>query len=106
MSNVHRKREQYSSDLFSKLLEQDCTEEDEFCIGKDLARTISGFSEFKVDPTSGRNRLYNVLKAYANFDKEVGYCQGINYIAAFFILSIEEDLDAFWCVEELLNGSH
>ena len=23
---------------------------------------------------SGKNRLYNVLKAYANYDTEVGYC--------------------------------
>jgi hypothetical protein len=106
VSNVHLKREQYSSGLFDKFLQEDCTEEDEFCIGKDLARTVQGFSEFKVDPASGRNRLYNVLKAYSIFDKEVGYCQGINYIAAFFIMNIEEDEDAFWCLQELLYGKH
>lgn len=106
VSNVHLKRNQYSGDLFSKLLEVDCTEEDEFCIAKDLMRTVSGFAEFKIDPASGKNRLYNVLKVYSNFDKEVGYCQGINYLAAFFILCIEEDDDAFWCLEELLSGPH
>jgi hypothetical protein len=85
-------------------LEVECSEEDEFCIGKDLMRTVCGFAEFKINPASGKNRLYNVLKVYSNFDKEVGYCQGINYLAAFFILSIEEDEDAFWCLEELLSG--
>ena len=87
-------------------MDEDCSEEDEFCIGKDLSRTISGFKEFKVDPGSGKNRLYNVLKVYSNFDREVGYCQGINYLAAFFILNIDEDQDAFWCLEELLCGEH
>lgn len=106
VSNVHLKREQYSSGLFNKFLQEECSEEDEFCIGKDLARTVQGFSEFKVDPSTGRNRLYNVLKAYSIFDKEVGYCQGINYIAAFFIMNIEEDEDAFWCLQELLYGKH
>jgi hypothetical protein len=50
--------------------------------------------------------LYNLLKAYSNLDREVGYCQGINYLAAFFLLNIEDDEDAFWCLEELLNGEH
>ena len=40
VSKVHEKRYQYSADLFSKLLKEECTEEDEHCIGKDLARTI------------------------------------------------------------------
>lgn len=26
-------------------------------------------------------QLFNVLIAYANHNKEVGYCQGLNYIA-------------------------
>ena len=60
--------------LFDKLLAEPCSDEDEFCIGKDLARTITGFKAFKVDPLSGKNRLYNILKVYSNFDKEVGYC--------------------------------
>lgn len=92
--------------MFKKLVTEDCSEEDEFCIAKDLARTIHGFAPFKEDKASGKNRLYNVLKAYSNFDKEVGYCQGINYLAAFFILYIEEDEDAFWCLEHLLSGDH
>jgi TBC1 domain family member 10 len=103
---VDIKRQQYNTEIYQKLLDEPLPEEDEFCIGKDLARTISGFSDFKLDPLSGKNRLYNVLKAYANFDKEVGYCQGINYLAAFFIVNIEEDEDAFWCLEELLQGRH
>lgn len=81
-------------------------EDEEFCIRKDIFRTVTGLSDFKLDPATGKNRLYNLLKAYANFDKDVGYCQGINFLAAFFIMNIEEDEDAFWCLEELLSGQH
>lgn len=28
-----------------------------------------------------RTPLFNVLVAYANHNKEIGYCQGLNYIA-------------------------
>lgn len=31
-----------------------------------------------------RTPLFNVLVAYANHNKEVGYCQGLNYIAGNF----------------------
>lgn len=28
----------------------------------------------KQDPSTGTNKLFNVLKAYSNFDNEIGYC--------------------------------
>ena len=61
-------------------------EEDQYCIQKDLARTIiTGGTSYKMDPQTGCNKLFNVLMAYANFDREIGYCQGINYIAALLL---------------------
>ena len=74
ISKIPLKRHQYNSKLFEQLLSNPCSDEDEYCIGKDLSRTIKGFDGFKINPSSGKNRLYNVLKAYSNFDKEVGYC--------------------------------
>ena len=49
-------------------------EDDEYGIGKDLKRTVTTNKEFALDPKSGKNRLYNVLKAYSSYDLEVGYC--------------------------------
>lgn len=35
-----------------------------------------------------RTPLFNVLVAYANHNKDVGYCQGLNYIAGkLFVIS-------------------
>ena len=50
---------------------------------KDVPR--SGFGknrDFDTDPRSLKNPLFNVLNAFAHFDTEVGYSQGMNMIAA------------------------
>jgi hypothetical protein len=47
--------------------------------------------------------LFNVLKAYAVHDKEVGYCQGMSEVAA-FLLMYEQEEDAFWVMMQLLNN--
>ena len=44
----------------------------------------------------GENKLYNVLIAYANYDIEVGYVQGMNYIVALLLLYIEDEQKVFW----------
>ena len=54
----------------------------------------------------GSNRLYNVLKAYASYDNEVGYVQGMNYIVAFFLFYLPDPADeerVFWCLHQLMQ---
>lgn len=43
-------------------------EENDYYIMKDLARTFSSKKNFSLSPSSGKNKLYNVLKAYAYYD--------------------------------------
>ena len=45
---------------------------------------------------SGENRLYNVLKAYTSYDPEIGYCQGMNFIAVMLLTYMPDEEDAFW----------
>ena len=54
-------------------------------IAKDLGRTFPGNEEFKSNHDSGKNRLYNVLKAYSAYDPETGYCQGMNLITGILL---------------------
>jgi hypothetical protein len=42
-------------------------------IETDIKRADLSNTDFKIDPKSGDNALYNILKAYANFDPEIGY---------------------------------
>lgn len=39
---------------------------------------------FSEDPV--QNYLYRILRAFSNVDKEVSYCQGMNFIAGFLLL--------------------
>lgn len=55
-------------------------------IEKDIHRTRQSFSkDFALPSDSGKNRLFNILKAYSGYDPEFGYYQGINYIAAMIL---------------------
>ncbi|KAJ8627071.1 hypothetical protein MRB53_020378 [Persea americana] len=42
-------------------------------------------------------RLVAMLEAYALYDPEIGYCQGMSDLLSPIIAVIEEDHEAFWC---------
>nr|DAD18008.1 TPA_asm: hypothetical protein HUJ06_019471 [Nelumbo nucifera] len=42
-------------------------------------------------------RLVAILEAYALYDSEIGYCQGMSDLLSPIIAVIEEDYMAFWC---------
>eukprot|EP00002_Diphylleia_rotans_P037983 TRINITY_DN8569_c0_g1_i3.p1 TRINITY_DN8569_c0_g1~~TRINITY_DN8569_c0_g1_i3.p1 ORF type:complete len:270 (+),score=50.85 TRINITY_DN8569_c0_g1_i3:52-861(+) len=41
------------------------------------------------------HNLMNVLRAYSNYDTEVGYCQGMGFITGLFLIYMTEE-EAFW----------
>ncbi len=44
-----------------------------------------------VDPTV----LTDILKAYAFYNKEIEYCQGMNFIAGFLLMVLKNEETAF-----------
>ena len=50
----------------------------------------------------GKECLSNVLKAYALLDPEVGYCQGMAFIVAMFLLYMDEE-SSFWMLYSLMH---
>lgn len=62
-------------------------------IKKDLHRQFPNHEIFMKK--EGRLKLFNVLKAYAVHNKEVGYCQAQGPIAALLLMHMVEE-DAFW----------
>ncbi len=74
----------------------------EASIEKDLSRTFPDIPEFKEPGSSGKNRLYNILKAYAQYDFKVGYCQGLNYVAAMLLLYINKEELAFFTLVHIM----
>merc|ERR1719419_770397 len=48
-------------------------------------------------------KLRNVLEAYACHDREIGYCQGMGYIATLFLIYLPEEEDAFWLLVAVMS---
>ena len=69
---------------------------------KDVRRTMNEIRIGEGDVDSGNNKLFNVLIAYANKDKEVGYTQGLNYIVALLLFFIKDEEQVFWCLCSLM----
>ena len=67
-------------------------------IKKDLHRQFPGHEIFMK--REGRQMLYNVLRAYAVHNREVGYCQAQGPIAAVLLMHMPEE-DAFWMLIQI-----
>ena len=48
------------------------------------------------------NKLRRVLVAFSWYDTTIGYCQGLNRLAAIALLFLEEE-DAFWCLVAIVH---
>uniref|UniRef100_A0A8C5AK71 TBC1 domain family member 1 n=1 Tax=Gadus morhua TaxID=8049 RepID=A0A8C5AK71_GADMO len=57
----------------------------------DLGRTFPTHPYFQAQLGAGQLSLYNLLKAYSLLDPEVGYCQGLSFIAGVLLLHLEEE---------------
>lgn len=55
----------------------------------------------KIDTPEKLLSLYNVLHAYSVLDKNVSYCQGMNYIVAVLLVYMEEEA-AFWTLVNMM----
>ncbi|KAJ1652208.1 GTPase-activating protein [Dispira simplex] len=69
----------------------------------DLPRTLPREEYFKEPNGPGQMALFRVLKAYALYDPEVGYCQGIAFIVAPLLLYMPEE-EAFCLLVRLMKN--
>mmetsp|Transcript_8266 Transcript_8266/g.15336 ORF Transcript_8266/g.15336 Transcript_8266/m.15336 type:complete len:566 (-) Transcript_8266:121-1818(-) len=78
-------------------------------INRDVPRTFPENQYLHGDcSTSGGvsapERLREILYAYAHYDKNVQYCQGMNLVAAFLMLSCPfQNEEVFWMLERLCH---
>lgn len=59
---------------------------------KDVHRTFPTHSFFATTGGHGQKSLENVLKALALTYKEMGYCQGLNFICALLVLYCNDEV--------------
>jgi len=68
----------------------------------DLPRTFPDHFLFKYANGPGQKELYNVLKAYACKNPELGYCQGMSGVAAVFLMYCTPE-EAFFMLDTVLE---
>lgn len=73
-------------------------------IDRDLHRTFPNQIEFMTQHAPGQQALKRVLRAYAAFDRDLQYTQGMNYIAALCLLYMNEER-AFWTMCQIMSNA-
>jgi len=97
--------ENRSEESYKKSLTGNLNSQDDVQIQKDLKRTLSDIKNFGNE--SHLKLLYNVLKAFAINDKEVSYCQGMNFIAGYLlILSGFKEVESFYMLVALFSNTY
>jgi len=96
LSSAEVTRSSHPPELFTALRQLAFSEQ----IQKDAHRTFPTNVLFRE--RTGQNRLCQVLQAYAAFDPEVGYCQGMGALAALLLLFLDEER-CFWLLATLMQ---
>ena len=71
-------------------------------IQKDLTRTFPKDKSFSKDSKNSQ-KLYNILTCYSNYNKNIGYAQGLNFIAAIAICMFDKEEISFMFLDSLIN---
>ncbi|KAG1144187.1 hypothetical protein G6F37_006472 [Rhizopus arrhizus] len=85
-------------DVYIELLKQESVYEK--AITRDLHRTFPHHPYFQS--YQGQESLFNIVKAYSLYDPEVGYCQGLAFVAGPLLLNMPEE-EAFDALVRLLQ---
>lgn len=94
----HRNSSNTSSSDTMESLKDKCFKQIEL----DLLRTLPNNRHFENPNSRGIQRVRRVLRAYAIFNPTVGYCQGMNRLAAMALLVLPEE-EAFWCLVAIIQ---
>jgi hypothetical protein len=71
-------------------------------IDSDVNRQFREHLHYRERYSIKQQSLFNVLTAYAMYNSEVGYCQGMSGLAGVLLMYMDEE-DAFWAMHILLT---
>ena len=88
---IRRRYEYYSKKIKSNYKDE---------ISKDLSRTFPGDKYFDKNI---KYKLYYLLTGYSNFNKKIGYAQGLNFVAASCLYLFPNEEEAFIFLDSFIN---
>ncbi|NWU68677.1 TBD2A protein, partial [Pterocles burchelli] len=93
-------------DHYQQLLRQSKSTEHPACrqIELDLPRTLTNNKHFSSPTSQLIPRLRRVLLAFSWHNPAIGYCQGLNRLAAVALLVLEDEETAFWCLVHIVEN--
>lgn len=98
--------EEKSEGIFITYFRKELSEEINTQIKKDLNRTLTEEQQSLNIPET-QELLYKILKAFASVDKQVSYCQGMNFIAGFLLLISDfNELESFYMMVSLFSNEN
>lgn len=94
-------KDKHESNYYESLLEMPANPMFEV-IDRDVHRCYPGHPMFAEKSGDGQKFLRNVLRAYAQHNPELGYCQGMGMLAGGFLMHMAEE-DAFWLLVAVID---
>ncbi|KFV55795.1 TBC1 domain family member 2A, partial [Tyto alba] len=70
----------------------------------DLPRTLTNNKHFSSPTSQLIPKLRRVLLAFSWHNPAIGYCQGLNRLAAVALLVLEDEESAFWCLVHIVEN--
>ncbi|XP_078532684.1 TBC1 domain family member 2A isoform X2 [Lissotriton helveticus] len=70
----------------------------------DLHRTLTNNRHFSVPTSQYIQKLRRVLLAFSWHNPTIGYCQGLNRLAALILLVMQEEESSFWCLVDIVEN--
>ncbi|XP_047190310.1 TBC1 domain family member 2A isoform X2 [Scophthalmus maximus] len=70
----------------------------------DLHRTLTTNQNFSSPSSPALQQLRRILLAFSWQNPAIGYCQGLNRLAAIALLVLQNEEDAFWCLVAVVEA--
>jgi len=83
---ISKSKNQELEKTYAELLKENTTYEK--IIRRDISRTFPDHDFFKDSEGQGQESLFNVMKVYSLYDKDLGYCQGLSFIVGPLLLNV------------------
>ncbi|CAG9324962.1 unnamed protein product [Blepharisma stoltei] len=101
LAQIRQLKSTYGENYYKTLLETETDAISAEDIMRDIDRTFPEHILFR-EGNLGQPALIRTLKAYSVHDPELGYCQGMGFLIAMFLIYMSEE-DAFWMLVAVMN---